>query len=153
MDADLMPLGDDAPLLVAMEQGGDSGHIERRGHGVFCEQLQDAGDADAIAILSPRHAPDRFAAVAQLVGLVIGVERQRKRAARATLPALWPIRAAGADLVDKPAPMRFRPLPWFKLGHVVHDGPPDLFLFISSPSAHANGPPVTGNVCPVIQEA
>src|SRR6185437_8471023 len=131
MDADLMPLGDDAPLLVAMEQGGDSGHVERRGHGVLCEQLQNAGDADAIAILSPRHAPDRFAAVAQLVGLVIGIERQRERAPCAILPALRPIAAPGADLVDEPPPMRFRPLPGFKFCHVVHDGPPNLFSSFS----------------------
>src|SRR6185312_5408319 len=150
MDADLMAFGDDASLLVAIEQGDDGGHVERRRHGMPCKQLQDARDADAIAILSPRHASDGFAPVAQLVGLVIGIERQREGASRATLPALRTIGAPGADLIDEAAPMRFRPLPGLHLGHVVHDRPPNLVFCMR---VHASGPPVTGNVCPVIHEA
>src|SRR6516162_6195092 len=91
-----------------------------------CEQFQDARHADAIAILSPRHATDRFAAVAQLVRLVIGIEGQREGAARTTPPAFRTKTAAGADLVDETAPMLFRPLPGFELCPVVHDGPPFL---------------------------
>src|ERR1700756_4139226 len=128
MDADLVPFGDDATLLVAVEQRDDAGHIEGRGHPMPGEQFQNARDADAIAILSPRHAPDRFAAVAQLVGLVIGIERQRERASRAVLPGLRTKAAAGANLVDEAAPMRFRPLPGLQLGHVVHGGPPTVSL-------------------------
>ncbi len=114
MDADLVAFGDDAPLLVRIEQRTHGRHIEGRRHRVFREQFQDARDADTIAVLSPRHAPDRLAAVAQLIGLVVGIERQRERAARAALPALGPIGLAGADLVDQPAPVLFRPLPGFE---------------------------------------
>src|SRR5215831_15926812 len=150
MDADLVPLGDNATLLVAIEQRNDAGHVKGCRHRMFGEQFQDARDADAIAILSPRHASDRSAAVAQLVRLVIGIERQRERASRAVLPAVWTKAAAGADLVDEAAPMLFRPLPGFELCHVVHNVPPNSFVSIGP---HANGLPVTGTVCPVIQEA
>src|ERR1700730_15271879 len=96
---------------------------------MFRKQSQDARDADTIAILAPRHAPDRLAAVAQLIGLMIGIERQRKRAWCAALPGLGPIGLAGADLVDQPAPVLFRPLPRlhlsFELRRLVHDGPPE----------------------------
>src|SRR5262245_1298226 len=146
MDADLVAFGDDASLLVAIEQGDDSGHIEGRRHRVPFEQFQDARDADAIAILSPGHAPNGFAAVTQLVGLVVGIERQREGASRTVLPALRTVAAAGADLVDETAPMRFRPLPGFQLsfelGHVVHDSAPNLFFFMRP---YASGPPVTAD--------
>src|SRR3984885_12094624 len=115
MDPDLVPLCDDAPLLARIEQRTHRRHIEGRRHRVFRKQFQDARDADTIAILPPRHAPDRLAAVAQLIGLMIGIERQRKRASRAALPGLGPIGLAGAALVDPPAPMLFWPLPRFHL--------------------------------------
>src|SRR5215472_15221589 len=106
---------------------------------MFREQIQDRGDADAIAILSPRHAPDRFAPVAQLVGLVIGIERQRERAARAALPARRTKAAASTDLVDEAAPVRLRPLPGFELGHVVHDLPPDFVYLVLASRQRAAG--------------
>src|SRR5215475_4956949 len=137
MDADLVSFGDDATLLVAIEQRDDAGHIEGRRHRMLGEQFQDTWDADAITVLSPGHAPDRFAAVAQLVGLVIGIERQRERASRAVLPAPWTKAAAGADVVDEATPMLFRPLPGFLFYHVVHNVPPYSFVRIG---LHANGP-------------
>src|ERR1700749_60880 len=115
MNAVLVPLGDDAPLLVRIEQRTHGRHIESRRYRVFRKQFQDARDADTIAILAPRHAPDRLAAVAQLIGLMLGIERQRERTSRAALPGLGPIGLAGADLVDQPAPVRFRPLPGLHL--------------------------------------
>src|SRR5262249_1926337 len=96
-----------------------------------------ARHANAIAILSPRHATDRFAAVAQLVRLVIGIEGKREGAGRTTLPALRAKTAAGADLVDETAPMLFRPLPGFELCHVVHDVPPTPYIPSNWP--HASG--------------
>src|SRR5215468_8701420 len=125
MDADLMPFPDDTTLLVAIKQRDDARHIEGCRHRMLCEQFQDARHADAIAILSPRQSTDRFAAVAQFVRLVIGIEGKREGAARTTLPAVRTKAAAGADLVDETAPMLFRPLPGFELCHVVHDGPPN----------------------------
>src|SRR5215470_2659345 len=128
MDADLVPFPDVATLLVAIKQRDDARHIEGCRHRMLCEQFQDTRHADAIAILSPRQTTVRFAAVAQLVGLVIGIEGKREGAARATLPALRTKAAAGADLVDKSAPMGFRPLPGLELCHVVHGGPPNSSL-------------------------
>src|SRR6516225_5130982 len=140
MDADLVSFADDATLLVAMEQRDDARHIEGCRHRMPCEQFQDARHANPIAILSPRHATDRFAAVAQLVRLVIGIEGKREGAARTTFPALRTKTAAGADLVDETAPMLFRPLPGFKLCHVVHDGPPNSFLPIGlTPAGRSDG--------------
>jgi len=48
----------DPTLLIAIEQRDDSRHVEGCRHRVLCEQFQDARHADAIAILSPRHATD-----------------------------------------------------------------------------------------------
>ena len=50
------------------------------------EQCKDARNAYAVAILSPRHATDRLSAIAQLVGLVIAVERERDGATGAPRP-------------------------------------------------------------------
>ena len=111
MDADLVAFGDHPALLVGMEQRGDGRHIEGRRHVVFLQQLEDARHADPVAVLAPGHAADRLAALAQLVGFVIGVERDREGAARAVLPGLRPQRAAGAHLVDQLAPVLLRPLP------------------------------------------
>ena len=61
------------------------------------------------------HAADRLAAVAQLVGLVVGVEGQRHGAARAVLPGLGPVAPAGAHLLDQLAPVLLGPLPGFQL--------------------------------------
>src|SRR5262245_25847466 len=118
MDADLVPFSDDTTLLVAIKQRDDARHIEGCRHRMLCEQFQDTRHAYAIAILSPCQATDRFAAVAQLVGLVIGIEREREGAARATLPALRTKATAGADLADETAPMGFRPLPGLELCQV-----------------------------------
>src|ERR1044072_931613 len=125
MNTDLVPLGDDAPLLVRIEQRTHGRYVEGRRHRVFSKQFQDARDADTIAVLPPRHAPDRLAAVAQLIGLMIGIERQRKTASRAALPGPGPIGLAGTDLVDQPAPVLLRPLPGLHLSlelrRLVHD--------------------------------
>src|SRR5499427_8240566 len=132
MDADLVPFPDDTTLLVAIKQRDDARHIEGCRHRMSCEQFQDARHADAIAILSPRQTTDRFAAVAQLVRLVIGIEGKREGAARATLPALRTKAAAGADLVDETAPMGLRPLPGLELCQVVHEGLPACSFQLAS---------------------
>src|ERR1044072_2811734 len=121
MDPDLVALSDDPPLLIGMEQGDDAGYVERRRHVVFLQQAQDAWHADAVAILTPGHAADRLAAVAQLAGLVVAVERDRKGATRPILPRLGPQRASGAYLVDQLAPVLLRPLPGFQRLLLVHE--------------------------------
>src|SRR5262249_18932434 len=70
-----------------------------------------------LAVLALRQPPDRLPAFAQLVGLVIGIERQRHRAARAAGPALRPQRPAGAHAADDAAPALLGPLPGRLLAH------------------------------------
>jgi hypothetical protein len=124
VDADLVPLGDHLALFVRVEQGDHRRHIEGRRHVVLLEHLQDARHADAIAVLAPGHAADRFSAVAQLVGLVVRVERDREGAARAVLPGFRPIAASGAHLIDQLAPVLLRPLPRFQRLLFIHLGTP-----------------------------
>ena len=116
VDADLVALGDDAALLVRVDQRGDRRHVERRLDAVAVEQFQDARHADPGAELAPGEPADRLAAVAQIAGLVIAVERQRDRAARAARPFARPQRPAGAHPVDQLAPVLLRPLPGFEIG-------------------------------------
>ena len=89
-----MPLGDDAALLVGVDQRRHRRDVERRLDAVALEQLQDARHRDPGAVLAPGHPPDRLAAVAQFVGFMIAVERQRDRAARAARPFARPQRSA-----------------------------------------------------------
>src|SRR5262249_32809413 len=73
-------------------------------------------DADPIAVLAPGQAADRFAAIAQVAGLVVGIERQRDRASRAARPLDRPQLASRPDAIDELAPMFLRPLPRFEIG-------------------------------------
>ncbi len=86
MDADLVAFGDNPALLLGMQQRGHGRHVETRIDAVFFQKLQDARHADAVAVLAPGQAADRFAAVAQIAGLVVGVEGQRHCAARTARP-------------------------------------------------------------------
>ena len=88
VDADLVAFGDDAALLVGIEQRGHGRHEEARFDVVPLQSVEDARHALAVAVLALRQPADRLAALAQLVGLVVGVERERHRAARAARPAL-----------------------------------------------------------------
>ena len=114
-----MTLGHDAALLVGVEEGGDGGDVERGGDLVPGEQLQDAGNPDAVAVLAPGEPADRLTAVAQLVRVVVGVERERDGAPRVTQPVRGPEGAASADVVDERAPLRFGPLPGLQRGRCV----------------------------------
>ena len=146
MDADLVALGDQRALLLGMQQGGHGGHVEGRLHIVLLQQFADARHADPVAGLAPGHAADRLAAIAQLVGLVVGIEGERHGAARAVLPRLGPVALAGAHLGHQLAPVLLAPLPGFQLRDLCigHD---DL------PKIQASGEPVTGRIWPVIHDA
>src|SRR5262249_52573125 len=113
VDADLVAFGDDAALLVGIEEGDHRRHVEARRHAVPLEDFEDAWHRAPCAVLALRQLADRAAAVTQLVGLVVGVERERDRAACAVFPCLRPQRAAGPHVIDDGAPVRFRPLPRF----------------------------------------
>ena len=113
VQSDLVAVGNHPALFVGMQQRRDGRHEERGAHVGFRQCREDARDADPVAVLTPGHAPDRRAAVAQLVGLVVAVERQRNRAAGPTWPALWFQRSPRAHLVDTPAPFVLWPLPRF----------------------------------------
>ena len=123
MDDDLVAFGHDAALLVGVEEGGDGGDVERGGDLVPGEQLQDAGHPDAVAVLAPGEPADRLAAVAQLVRVVVGVERERDGAPRVTQPVRGSKGAAGPDVVDEGAPLDVGPLPglhrWRCVRHVA----------------------------------
>src|SRR5262249_32306316 len=71
----------------------------------------DARDAGAVAVLALAEAPDRFAALAQLAGLVVGIEGDRHRAARALRPGVGPERPSGPHALDDAAPALLGPLP------------------------------------------
>src|SRR5207248_582465 len=75
------------------------------------QYAQNAGNALAIAVLALREPADRLARLAQFVGLMVGVERERHRAARAALPFPRPQRPSGAHAVDDRPPLLLRPLP------------------------------------------
>ena len=74
MDAKFVALGGNAPLLVLVEQRRDRGHEEGRLGVVFCKRVENARHALAVAVLALRHPADGFAAIAQLVRLMIRVE-------------------------------------------------------------------------------
>ncbi len=114
MDADLVTLGDDPALLLGVQQCRHRRHIKARLDPVLFEHLQNARHADPVAVLAPGEPPDRFPAVAQIGSLVVAVERQRHRAARAPRPFGGPQGPPGAHPVDQPAPMLLRPLPRFQ---------------------------------------
>ena len=100
VDADLVAFGHDAALLVGIQERGHGRHVEARRHAVPLQDVEDARHAPAVAVLALRQLADRAAAIAQLVGLVIGVERERDRATRAALPAVGLQRAAGPHVID-----------------------------------------------------
>src|SRR3954447_9512355 len=109
-----MALGDDAALLFRVDQRGDRGHVEGRLDPVTLQQLEDARHPDPIAELAPGEPADRFAALAQIAGLVIAVEGERDRATRPARPFARPQGLAGAHSVDQLTPMLLRPLPGFE---------------------------------------
>src|SRR4030095_10075239 len=110
-----MALGDAGARLLGMEQGRDGRHVERRFHAVPVEQGADARYADPAAVFAPAQPADRLAAGAQLVGLMLGIERRRRGAARAVCPRGGPIALAGTHLLHQIAPMLLTPLPGFEL--------------------------------------
>src|SRR5262249_47275000 len=136
VDADLMALGDDPALLVGMQQSHDRRNVESCADAEALEQCKDARHADARTVLAPAQPPDRLAAVAQLVGLVIGIEGERDRAACAVLPGFGPIGPAGADVADQFAPVFLRPLPRLELGNLLRHGSLLFMRWVSrSPAA------------------
>ena len=110
-----MPFGHDPALLVGVEQRGDGGDIEARLDTVLFQDFQNPRYAYPIAVLAPRQAPDRLAAVAQIAGLVVAVEGQRDGAPRAARPFGRPQLTPGADAVDELAPVFLGPLPRFEV--------------------------------------
>jgi hypothetical protein len=74
VDADLVAFGDHAPLLIGMEQCHDGRHEKARLHIAAGQDIQDARNALAIAVLALRQFADRFAAVTQLVRFMVRVE-------------------------------------------------------------------------------
>ncbi len=120
VDADLVALGGDAPLLVRIEKRGHRRHEEGCLH--IPQDGQDARHALAIPVLPLGKPADRLAAFAQLVGLVVGVERERYRAARAAVPGLRTQRLPGAHAVHDLAPALLGVLPRLQAAFVFHCG-------------------------------
>ena len=111
VDADLVALGR-RPGAARRDGAWPRRPARRRSPGrVLLQQRQDARDAGAVAVLALAQPADRFAAFAQLAGLVVGVERDRHGAARAVRPRVGPQRPAGAHALDDAAPARLGPLP------------------------------------------
>src|SRR5262245_31233327 len=106
-----MALGDDAPLLVRMQQRGDSRHEESCLDPMAVEKLHNARYSDAVAVLTPGHSADRLATVAKFVCLMVAVEGQGHGASRPAFPRLRAKASTRPHLVDEPAPVLFRPLP------------------------------------------
>src|SRR5262245_4101990 len=107
VDADLMALGNEAPLLVRVEQRGDSGHKEGGLDPMAIEKLQNTGYGDPIAVLAPGHSADGLAAVAKLVCLMVAIKGQCHGAARPAFPRRRSEASPRSHLVDELAPMLF----------------------------------------------
>src|SRR6267154_3175006 len=116
MDADLVALGDDAALLVGVDQRGNGRDVKCRLDVIAFEQPEDARHAHPVAELAPGKPPDRLAAVAQIAGLMVAVEGQRDRAARPARPCRRAQRPSGPHPRDELAPMLLGPLPGFEIG-------------------------------------
>ena len=86
VNADFMPLRDDATGLVRVDQGTDCGHEERRTDSSARENIQDSRYADPATEFAPGKAADSAAPATEFVGLMIAVERQRDGALRAAGP-------------------------------------------------------------------
>src|SRR3954451_7248135 len=123
MDANLMTLGDQAALLLPIKERGDRGHEKARPDARAPQDFQDARDSLPGTVLPLREAPDRLAAIAQLVRVVIGIERERHGAAGAAVPAFRLERPPGAHLLDDAAPLLVLPLPGLQRAVVVHLAP------------------------------
>src|SRR4051812_14902744 len=119
VDADFVPLGDYAPLLFWIEQRRHRRDIETRFDAVLGKNSKNARHALPVAVLPLREPPDRLAPLAQLVGLMVGIERERHRAARTARPALRAQRPARAHAVDDAAPALLGPLPGRLLAHFL----------------------------------
>src|SRR4051812_40105127 len=114
---DLMALVYQGALLFGMQGCGHGGDEERRPHVVLAQRGANALNADAAAVFTPTQARERSAAVAQFIGLVIRVERQRYSSARPVLPRRWPQSPPCPHATRQPAPMRLLPLPGFHAAH------------------------------------
>src|SRR5262245_29736426 len=119
VDADLVALGDHAPLLVGIEQRSHGRDEKACPYVMLGKDLKNTWHALTVAVLALRQAPDRLAAFAQLVRFVVRVERQRHGAARAAGPALRAQRPTGAHPADDAAPAFLGPLPGCLLAHFL----------------------------------
>src|SRR6185437_1171171 len=111
MNPDLMSLGDDAALLVLVQQSRDGRHIEAGFDAVTLEDIENPRDTHTIAVLAPAQAADRCAALAQFACFVVAVERECHCAAGSAGPRFGPESAPGARPIHQCAPGFFRPLP------------------------------------------
>ena len=85
-----MAFGHNPALLIRVEECRHRRHVERAPDAVFGQQVEDPRNPDPVAELAPGQAADRLAAVAQIAGLVVAVERPappRSAHRRATRPA------------------------------------------------------------------
>src|SRR5947208_9449380 len=111
-----MSFGHDPALLVGVEECGHSRHVERGLDAIFGQPVEDPWHPDPVAELAPGQAADRLAAVPQITGLVVAIERQRNRAACAAWPLCRSQPPPGEDAVDELAPLFLGPLPGFEVG-------------------------------------
>src|SRR5271166_2097438 len=111
-----MTFGHHPALLLGVEERRHRRHVERGLDTVFFEQVKDPRHADPIAELAPGQTADRVAAVAQVAGLVVTIERQRHRATGAARPLGGPKPAPGTYAIDEFSPLFFGPLPGFEVG-------------------------------------
>src|SRR5215472_8852496 len=122
MNPDFMAFGHHPALLLGVEQCRHRRHIERALDTVFVEKVENPRHTHPVAELAPSQAPDRLAAITEVAGLVVAVERQCDSASRATRPfgRLQP--PPGTNAVDEFAPLFLGPLPGFEVrlgnGHV-----------------------------------
>src|SRR5262249_3048507 len=131
VDPKLVALAHDATLLVGVDQSRHRRDVEGGGDVVAGEEGQDARHADAVAVLAPAEPTDGGAAIAQLVGLVVGVEGQRDGAARAARPFRGPERPAGTDMVDDGTPLLLWPLPGLNSYRIVRHR-----VLLDAPASH-----------------
>ena len=126
MDADLVAVVGGRAHLLGMQQRRHRGIEERRRHRLALQQLADARHGLAVAVLALADAHRAFVGVAQRDRLVIRVEADRHRAARAVRPGLRLQAASGAGTADDAPPGGLGPLPGLAFGVsglIVHRAP------------------------------
>ena len=117
MHGDLVPLISQGRCSSGYSRRGHARDEERRWHVMPAQHIADARNPDPAAVGAPAQPCQRPSAIAQFVGFMIGVERERDGHARSSPPTGRPQGPARPDAAGERLPMRVVPLPGLLLCH------------------------------------